>query len=232
LNLESLVLQDIWFRYVAEGPELLRGLNLTVSAGESVALTGPSGSGKTTVLRVAAGLEMPHRGVVAICGDHMGPNAEERGDIRARYIGLVFDRPRLLAGLTARENVIAARLPWESGSSLNEESASLLDACGLIGRHGTRPPALSGGERQLVSVARALIGGHLVLLADEPTAHLDRAGGEKVMKVLLERARSMMAATLFTTHDPHVAGMASRTLRLADGAIAAPLDPSRLPRPA
>ena len=226
MNLESLVLQDIWFRYVAEGPELLRGLDLTVSAGESVALTGPSGSGKTTVLRVAAGLEMPQRGVVAICGDRMGPIAEERRDIRARHIGLVFDRSRLLAGLTARENVIAARLPWQSGPLLSEEAARLLDACGLTGRHATRPAALSGGERQLVSVARALIGGHRVLLADEPTAHLDRAGGDKVMRVLLEHARSMRAATLFTTHDPNVAHMATRTVRLADGTIAAHEDPS------
>lgn len=224
--MESLVLQDIWFRYATEGPELLRGLDLTVSAGESVALTGPSGSGKTTILRIAAGLEVPQRGVVAICGHRMGPIAEERREIRGRHIGLVFDRSRLLAGLTARDNLIAARLPWGSGPLLSEEAASLLDACGLAGRHGTRPAALSGGERQLVSVARALIGGHGVLLADEPTAHLDRAGGDKVMSILLEHARSMKAATLFTTHDPHVAGMASRTVRLAVGAIATHEDPS------
>lgn len=217
-----LELVDIWFRYDAEGPDLLRGLDLAIAAGESVALTGPSGSGKTTVLRIAAGLEMAQRGTVAICGNQMGAIAEERGEMRAQCIGLVFDRPRLLAGLTAVENVVAARLPWGSGSSLRRDAADLLDACGLVGRHESRPAALSGGERQLVSVARALIGGHRVLLADEPTAHLNRIGGERVMDALLESARLSGAATLFTTHDPHVARMASRTVRLEEGAIVTP----------
>jgi putative ABC transport system ATP-binding protein len=230
--LKYLALKETWFRYAAEGQDLLRGLDLTVSGGESVALMGPSGSGKTTLLRIAAGLEMPQRGSVAVCGNRMGPIAEQRGDLRARYIGLVFDRPRLLAGLTARENVIAARLPWDSAASLSGEAARLLDACGLVGRHETRPAALSGGERQLVSVARALIGGHRVLLADEPTAHLNRSGGEKVMGVLLEQARLTGSATLFTTHDPHVASMASRIVRLADGAITSHQDAGPAPLPA
>lgn len=218
--MQALVLENVWFRYAAEARDLLRGLDLSVAEGESVALVGPSGSGKTTLLRVAAGLELAQQGTVDIRGTRMGPIAEKRRDLRARHVGLVFDRPRLLTALTAEENVMAARLPWQPGSALRDEAARLLDACGLIGRHEDRPRALSGGERQLVSVARSLIGGHRVLLADEPTARLDRSTGEKLMGVLLEQARSMGAAVLFSTHDPYVAEMASRSIRLADGVIA------------
>lgn len=217
----ALVLKEVWFRYTPGGRDLLRGLDLTLTDPESVALMGPSGSGKTTLLRIASGLEQPQRGTVAICGAQLGEGSDERRDLRARHVGLVFDRPRLLAALTAKENVIAARLPWQPRSTLAPEAAALLDACGLIGRHEARPRALSGGERQLVSVARALIGGHRVLLADEPTSRLDPATAQHVMAVLLEQARSMGAAVLFSTHDPQVAQMASRTVRLTDGRIVA-----------
>ena len=217
----ALLLEDVWFRYAGEARDLLRGLDLTVSEGESVALMGPSGSGKTTILRLASGLEWPQRGTVDVGGKRMGPITEQRRDLRAHQIGLVFDRPRLLVGLTARENVMAARLPWQSGASLQAEAVALLDACGLIGRHEARPQALSGGERQLVSVARALIGGHALLLADEPTAHLDQSTGQNLMAVLLKQARLTGAAALFSTHDPRVAAMASRTVRIGEGLIAA-----------
>jgi ABC-type lipoprotein export system ATPase subunit len=198
----------------------LADVSLTVAVGETVAITGPSGSGKTTLLNLIAGLDRPTSGTVTVLGQDL-TSLKERDltAFRARSLGLVFQDPHLLPGLTALENVIAARLPWARRRVLEPEARKLLKAVGLGSRMNHPPARLSGGERQRVGIARALLGQPRLLLADEPTGNLDAGSTEELLS-LLDELRSDLGLTLVVvTHDPAVAAIAHRVVGLSGGRV-------------
>jgi putative ABC transport system ATP-binding protein len=200
--------------------QALRGVDLTVLAGELVAVMGPSGSGKSTLLTIAGSLEDPSEGHVLIDGVVLSElSRNDRARMRRRSIGYVFQDFNLLAGLTAAENVT---LPLElDGISARAARARGIDALaelGLADRVGSFPDELSGGERQRVAIARALVGPRHVLLADEPTGALDSANGEAVMR-LLRTAGERGVAGIIVTHDAQLASWADRVVFLRDGRV-------------
>ena len=201
---------------------LLDGVDLTVDAGELVALMGPSGSGKTTLLRIAAGLDRPERGMPVIDGEHLWVlSANELADLRRSSVGYVEQRWNLLDSLTVAENV---SLPLELDGTrrrdaLREAMAALEDV-GIAELARQFPSELSGGEQQRVAIARALVGSRHLLIADEPTGALDALTAEAVMRLVRRRCDEQGAAALLATHDPAVAGWADRVLYLRDGLLA------------
>ena len=198
----------------------LAEVSLTVAVDETVAITGPSGSGKTTLLNLIAGLDRPTSGTVTVLGQDL-TSLKERDltAFRARSLGLVFQDPHLLPGLTALENVIAARLPWARRRVLEPEARRLLKAVGLGSRMNHPPARLSGGERQRVGIARALLGQPRLLLADEPTGTLDAGSTEELLSLLDELRRDLGLTLLVVTHDPAVAAIAHRVVRLSGGRV-------------
>ena len=202
--------------------EVLQGLSLQVRAGECVAVTGPSGSGKTTLLHVAAGLERPDAGEVRAAGtDPYDATESERAAFRRRSIGLVFQQHHLLPQLTALENVLLPVLADHPAASEDdlERARQLLREVGLSERAGHRPAQLSGGERQRVAVARALINRPAVVLADEPTAALDRTTARAMAELLARLTHDTGVAMLVATHDLDLAATLDRALPLCDGKL-------------
>jgi putative ABC transport system ATP-binding protein len=201
--------------------EVLRGVDLTVAAGEFVAVTGPSGSGKSTLLHLAAGLDRPTGGTVRICGEDLGSLDDDgRALLRRRRIGLVFQAFHLLDILSAEENValpLALAGVRETESRLRAERA--LERVGLAHRRLHRPCEMSGGEQQRVAVARALVADPPVLLADEPTGNLDSDSGRRVLDLLRGLVDRLGVALLLVTHDPTCAALANRIVRLHDGRV-------------
>jgi putative ABC transport system ATP-binding protein len=199
----------------------LRGVDLSVNAGELVAVMGPSGSGKSTLLTIAGSLEDPTDGEVLVGGEPLSAmSRNERARLRRRSIGFVFQDFNLLAGLTAVENVT---LPLElDGVSAKAAHAVGLQALGELGlgdRAGQFPDELSGGERQRVAIARAVVGDRHLLLADEPSGALDSANGEAVMR-LIRSACQRGVAGVVVTHDAQLASWAERVVFLRDGRVA------------
>ncbi len=198
----------------------LDDVNLTVAAGELVAIMGPSGSGKSTLLTIAGGLEAPSSGSVRLAGtDLWSLNATALAEVRRRQIGYVFQGYNLLSGLTAAENVAAPlELDGVGAKTARVEAVERLAAVGLDDRADAFPDDLSGGEQQRVAIARGLVGDRRLLLADEPTGALDQTTGAAIMRLLRE-ACSEDAAVVVVTHDPVVAGWADRTVSLRDGRV-------------
>jgi putative ABC transport system ATP-binding protein len=154
--------------------------------GSICAIVGPSGSGKTTLINLVAGLDRADEGNVEVLGRRLKALSERELDrYRAETVGVVFQDPHLLPGLTALENVVVARLPWASRAELEPEAKELLSAVGLERRMHFPPARLSGGERQRVGFARALLGRRPVLLADEPTGNVDARDGTTDPVILL-----------------------------------------------
>jgi putative ABC transport system ATP-binding protein len=201
--------------------DALRGLDLTVAAGEFVAVMGASGSGKSTLLHLLAGLDRPSAGSIRLAGVDLARLTEdERALLRRRRLGLIFQAFHLLETLSAVENValplaIAGRPAKESRRRAREALARV----GLAHRLGHLPEQLSGGEQQRVAVARALVIEPAVLLADEPTGNLDSAQGESVMDLLAGLVRERGQTLLMVTHDPAHASRADRVLHLRDGRL-------------
>jgi putative ABC transport system ATP-binding protein len=207
-----------WFGQGHTEVVALHPTNLSVDAGELLAVMGPSGSGKTTLLSLVGGLDRPSAGRVIVAGQDIG-SLDPRGlaVLRRRSVGYVFQDLNLLAGLTARENV---SLPLElDGRPLAEAhaaAAEVLASVGLGELADRFPDDLSGGEQQRVAIARALVGGRRILLADEPTGALDSITGESVMR-LLRRHCSDGGAGILVTHDAAHAAWADRVVFLRDG---------------
>ena len=198
----------------------LRDLDLIIYPGEAVAISGISGSGKTTLLNLIAGLDHPTSGEIRVLGQNLGELSEGKVTaFRAKSIGLVFQDPHLLPGLSAIENVAVARLPWGRRSELMREAKKLLEALGLGQRLHHPPSRLSAGERQRVGLARALLGQPQILLADEPTGNLDAKTTESLIALLSELREDMGITLVIATHDPAVAAMAQRIVRLLGGTI-------------
>jgi putative ABC transport system ATP-binding protein len=200
--------------------QALRGVNLSVSGGELVAVMGPSGSGKSTLLTIAGSLEEPTSGQVLVAGtDLSGASHNDQARLRRRLIGYVFQDFNLLAGLTAVENVtLPLELDGVGAKTARPVGMKALDLLGVGDQADRFPDELSGGERQRVAIARAVMGDRKILLADEPTGALDSVNGEAVMR-LLRAACGRGVAGLVVTHDPQLASCADRVVFLRDGRI-------------
>jgi putative ABC transport system ATP-binding protein len=203
------------------GPvDILRGVDLGIAPGESVAVVGPSGSGKTSLLMVIAGLERATSGKVRVAGhDFMGLSEDQLAVIRGTNIGIVFQSFHLVATMTALENV-ALPLEFAGKADAFDVARDLLGEVGLTHRADHFPAQLSGGEQQRVAIARALSPRPQILLADEPTGNLDGKTGEHVIDLLFGLQRRRQATLVLVTHDLELAERCGRLVRMADGEIA------------
>ena len=200
---------------------VLSGVELTLRAGERVAIVGRSGSGKSTLLHVLAGLDDADAGSVSVLGETMTPaSSEVRTGLRLRNMGFVYQQHHLLPEFTALENVaMPLRLNGLAQSEAEQQSAGLLVRVGLAQRLHHLPSELSGGERQRVAVARALIHAPSVVLADEPTGNLDGASARELMSLMIDLSESAAVGFLVVTHDPSMLDQFDRVLTLADGKL-------------
>ena len=207
------------FREGREVVPVLRGVSISVNAGEVVALEGPSGSGKTTFLSILGCILTPTSGRVVIDGQEIDPRKPSLlPALRRRSIGFVFQQFNLFPALTALENVeYALNIKGQRGASATRDAAGLLERVGLGDRAHFLPRDLSGGQKQRVAVARALAGSPAVLLADEPTANLDSEVAQHVLDLFSELARKEGRALLIVTHDPKVRRVCDRVVRIEDG---------------
>ncbi|WP_137179351.1 ATP-binding cassette domain-containing protein [Roseomonas sp. AR75] len=200
---------------------VLRNVDLQVRSGEIVLLTGPSGSGKTTLLTLIGALRAMQEGSARVLGEELRDAPETLRVKLRRRIGFIFQNHNLLGFLTARQNVAMA---LEQDGAVGERqrlarAGALLGAVGLQGHEDRVPAKLSGGQRQRVSVARALAADPGLILADEPTAALDKASGQEVVQLLRELAKSRGVAILLVTHDPRILDIADRIVAMEDGRI-------------
>ncbi|HET6794402.1 MAG TPA: ABC transporter ATP-binding protein [Acidimicrobiales bacterium] len=208
--------------YEGEGAPVraLRGAELTMAAGEFVAVMGPSGCGKSTLLNMVAGLDVPDDGEIVLAGEQtVGRSEDDLARMRRRHIGVVFQFFNLLEGMTALENVaMPAMIAGSSRKQAETRARDLLDLLGLADKSRNLPSVLSGGQRQRLAIARALANRPTLVLADEPTGALDSVGGAEVME-LFRRLHAEGQAILLVTHDPAVAAAADRLVRMADGRV-------------
>ncbi|MCM8558307.1 ABC transporter ATP-binding protein [Sphingomicrobium sediminis] len=201
--------------------DILKGLDLQVERGETLAILGPSGSGKSSLMAVMAGLEKADAGAARIVGEDLGALSEDRlAQLRGRRIGIILQDFQLLPTMTARENV-AVPLELAGAKDAFERAETELARVGLGERLTHYPSELSGGEQQRVAIARATAPGPELLLADEPTGNLDSATGEAIIELLFERAKAREAGLVVITHDPALAERADRTLYMRDGKLSA-----------
>ena len=204
----------------------LRDVTFDVAAGKTVAIVGRSGSGKSTLLHLAAGIDVPTQGSVAVYGAALnGLGETERTRLRRRDIGFVFQLFHLLPHLTVRDNVALPDLiAGARERAYRERVAALLERVGLPDRAGDPVAGLSGGEMQRVAICRALLRRPRLLLADEPTGSLDDASGQVVMDLMLQMVVEEGATLVYATHSRELAAMADRTLRLHSGILEAESD--------
>lgn len=192
-------------------------VDLTVDAGEVVAIQGPSGSGKSTLLHVIGAMDRPDSGQVLV-GDRDVTRLDDRGQTSyRRTIGFVFQQFYLLPPLTLVDNVTVPVLPYATGFDKHQRALELLDAVGLKDRADTTPTRLSGGQQQRVAIARALVNRPGLVLADEPTGNLDSHTGEAIVTLLLDLRDRFGATIMIATHDNAVAPRCDRTVTIHDG---------------
>ena len=198
----------------------LDGVDLSVTAGELVALVGPSGSGKSTLLHLAGGLDVPDAGTVRVGDRDLATlSVADRARVRRREVGLVFQFFHLLPTLSVAENVELPLL-LDKRRRRSERVRTLLERVGVAHRADHLPGELSGGEMQRAAIARALVAEPALLLADEPTGNLDSATGAGVLALLTEVVAEAGTALMMVTHDEAAAALAGRVLRLRDGRLA------------
>jgi len=208
-----------WIQNGARRVDILKGISLTIPAGQFVAIVGASGSGKSTLLGLLAGLDSPSTGEIWLDGVPIHNLAEAQlAAVRGRKIGFVFQSYQLIPTLTALENVL---LPFElnsAGSGL-KKARELLQSVGLAERMDHYPVQLSGGEQQRVAIARAFVVEPPIIMADEPTGNLDSTNGRMILDLLLDHNRRAGTTLVLVTHDPEVASTADRKIVLRDGGI-------------
>lgn len=200
--------------------DILRGVDLSVAQGESLAILGPSGSGKSSLMAVLSGLERATSGTIMVAGANLGAMSEdELATARRGRIGIILQSFHLLPTMTALENVA---VPLELAGVANARiiANAELEAVGLAHRLHHYPAQLSGGEQQRVAIARAVAGRPPILFADEPTGNLDGATGGSIIDLLFARQADAGAALVIITHDPALAARCDRVIRMADGRIA------------
>ena len=214
---------------LGEGPsrvEVLRKVDLTVTAGEATGIVGPSGSGKSTLLMVLAGLERIDTGTVTIAGETLGGKSEDEiAAFRGRTIGIVFQSFHLIPNMTALENV-AVPLELAGRRDAFAIAARELEAVGLDARVTHYPGELSGGEQQRVAIARALAPRPPLLIADEPTGNLDQSTGQQIADLMFATAAERGTTLVLVTHDPALAARCTRQVAMRSGRIEA--EPARL----
>jgi putative ABC transport system ATP-binding protein len=199
--------------------EILKGIDLEIKSGETVAIIGASGSGKSTLLGLLAGLDLASEGTIEIGNVSLGRLDEDgRALLRAREIGFVFQSFQLLPALTALENVM---LPLElrGDREAEERAGRYLERVGLGERAGHYPRQLSGGEQQRVAIARAFAAEPRILFADEPTGNLDTATGERIIELLFALNREEGTTLVLVTHDEGLAARCERRLRMTAGEL-------------
>jgi lipoprotein-releasing system ATP-binding protein len=218
-----LACQDVHKHFVEAGQrlEVLRGVELQVGAGETLAIIGASGSGKTTLLQILGGLDLPSSGAVRLLGEAYADLADAaRGDLRNRALGFVYQFHHLLPEFSALENVamplLVRRTPVEEA---RRAAQWFLDRVGLGQRLTHRPSQLSGGERQRAAVARALVTRPKLVLADEPTGNLDGRNAGSVLELMLELNRELGTSLVLVTHSDSIAARMQRVLTLQDGKL-------------
>lgn len=204
-----------------ENLEIFRHLNLTVEAGEALAVVGASGSGKSTLLHLMGALDRPTSGTVLFNGRDMATiSPDDQATLRNKSLGFVFQFHHLLPEFSALENVaMPALINGERFAAIAPRARAMLERVGLANRTDNRPATLSGGERQRVAIARALLMRPRVLLADEPTGNLDEHTGAQVGDLLLELNRELGMTLVIVTHNQELATRMDRGLELRAGAL-------------
>jgi len=214
---------ELWKLYASgeSTVQAVKGVNVSIGAGEMIAIMGPSGCGKTTLLNVLSGIDEPTSGEVDINGKSLfSVSDDERSRMRAEYLGFIFQDFNLLPVLSAVENVELPLLLL--GKSANDARTTALDALSAVGlsdRSDHRPSELSGGQQQRVAIARAIVHNPAVVLCDEPTGNLDSKTSNNVMSLLKSINQKMGTTFLLVTHDSSIAKQCSRILNMDDGEI-------------
>ena len=199
--------------------EILRGISLSIEAGETVGVLGPSGAGKTSLLMIMAGLESLTGGSISLAENDITTMGEDAlAALRRDQVGIVFQAFRLIPSMTALQNV-AVPMELAGRRDADEMAATALEAVGLGHRKTHLPDQMSGGEQQRVAIARAIATRPRILMADEPTGNLDSGTSEKVIATLFEATKSAGAALVLVTHDADLAERCERVLTIEDGRI-------------
>ncbi len=200
----------------------LDDVSLDIDRGEFVAIAGPSGSGKTTLLNIVGGLDTPDAGTVIVDGnDYRHMSRSKMARLRLNRIGFIFQAYNLIPVLSALENVeFVMLLQGIPADQRRRRAAAILDEVGLSGKYDRRPAELSGGQQQRVAVARAIVSGPSIVLADEPTANLDSESGRALISMMREMNAHRQVTFIFSTHDEMVMEFARRLIHIRDGKIA------------
>jgi len=217
----ALDVRDVWKIYgTSVQIEVLRGVSLSISEAEFIAIIGASGSGKSTLMHVMGCLQKPTRGEIVLDSVNVAELTEdELAGIRGKQIGFVFQQFNLLPLKTAQKNVeLPLVFQGVNATQRSKRAAELLERVGLGHRMSHKPSQMSGGEQQRVAIARALVGNPAIIFADEPTGNLDTKSSREIMSIL-KKLNGDGKTLVVVTHDPEIAKWADRTIRLRDGRV-------------